>query len=147
MLRDVVAQPTNHTAILALKAIPRGKYYLYTSVLFCLLTLISDENSIRSLANGLIVSTRSAVMQRFKKKKGKGKLLLETELYLEWLNELDYVVSAFDVSRPLVIYYIVSHSSYADCAECQSSWLPQTTLRPGTRIIYDPLQSRGCIHR
>lgn len=86
-------------------------------------------------------------MQRLKRKNGKGKLLLETELYLEWLNELDYVVSAFDVSVFLIFYFILFYSFYVDCTECQSSWLPQTTLRPGTRIIYDPLQSCRCIHR
>ncbi|KAF9474046.1 hypothetical protein BDN70DRAFT_344675 [Pholiota conissans] len=78
ILRAVVADPTNHEAILELKSIPR------------------DENSVRILSKDLISSAKSAVVQRFKRKKGK--LLLETELYLEWLNELDYVVSAFDTA-------------------------------------------------
>jgi len=44
----------------------------------------------------LVYSAKSAVMKRFAKSK-EGKML-ETELYLEWLKELDYVSSALDVS-------------------------------------------------
>ncbi|KAF8968996.1 hypothetical protein BDZ97DRAFT_1797292 [Flammula alnicola] len=78
ILRDVVAAPSNHAAILALKTMPR------------------DERALRLLVNELMYSAKAAVVERFKKPK-KGKLL-ETELYLEWLNELDYVVSALDLA-------------------------------------------------
>ncbi|KIM35876.1 hypothetical protein M413DRAFT_449506 [Hebeloma cylindrosporum] len=64
---------SNHSNLLALKAFPR------------------DERTSRRLVQGLLHSAKTNVMGCFRRKKGK---LLETELYLEWLNELDYVVIA-----------------------------------------------------
>ena len=54
----------------------------------------TDENTTRSLVQRVINSAKAAVSQRFDSKKGK---MLETELYLEWLLELEYVVSAVEV--------------------------------------------------
>ena len=53
-----------------------------------------DENTTRSLVQRVIDSAKASVFQRFDPKNGK---MLETELYLEWLLELDYLVSAVDV--------------------------------------------------
>lgn len=47
-------------------------------------------------------------MGRFRRKKGK---LLETELYLEWLNELDYIVIALHVSNLSDSYFLDFKSS------------------------------------
>ena len=55
---------------------------------------ITDENTTRSLVQLVINSAKAAVCQRFDSKKGK---MLETELYLEWLLELEYLVSAVEV--------------------------------------------------
>ncbi|KDR82353.1 hypothetical protein GALMADRAFT_237615 [Galerina marginata CBS 339.88] len=77
VLRDIIADPTNHNAVVELKTVPR------------------DERTARRLVNRLLHSTKAAVMKRRGSKKHK---LLETELYLEWLNELDYVASALDVA-------------------------------------------------
>ncbi|KAF4617184.1 hypothetical protein D9613_005625 [Agrocybe pediades] len=78
LLRDIVAKPTDTSAILSLKTIPK------------------DERALRLFVKGLVYSAKCAVMKRFgKSKKGK---MLETELYLEWLKELDYVSSAVDIA-------------------------------------------------
>lgn len=53
-----------------------------------------DENTTRSLVQRVINSVKAAVSQRFDSKRGK---MLETELYLEWLLELEYLVSAVEV--------------------------------------------------
>ena len=53
-----------------------------------------DENTTRSLVRRVINSAKAAVFQRFDPEKGK---MLETELYLEWLLELDYLASAIEV--------------------------------------------------
>ena len=53
-----------------------------------------DENTTRTLVQRVINSAKASVLQRFDPKKGK---MLETELYLEWLLELDYLVSAVEV--------------------------------------------------
>ena len=54
----------------------------------------TDENTTRSLVQRVINSAKASVSQRFDAKKGK---MLETELYLEWLLELEYLVSAVEV--------------------------------------------------
>jgi hypothetical protein len=56
--------------------------------------IIIDENATRSLVQRIIYSAKTSVCQRFDSTKGK---MLETELYLEWLLELDYLVSAVEV--------------------------------------------------
>ena len=53
-----------------------------------------DENTTRSLVQRVINSAKASVSQRFDSKKGK---MLETELYLEWLLELEYLASAIEV--------------------------------------------------
>ncbi|PPQ93088.1 hypothetical protein CVT25_003120 [Psilocybe cyanescens] len=73
ILRRIVAQPNNHDAIVALKSLPR------------------DETSPRLLVKHLMRSAKAAVMKRKGSKKVR---LLETELYMDWLNELNYVHSA-----------------------------------------------------
>jgi hypothetical protein len=67
-----------------------------------------DERAGRRLVHDLLHSAKTNVMGRFRRKKGK---LLETELYLEWLNELDYVVIALHVSNLLDSYLLGSELS------------------------------------
>ncbi|KAF8904127.1 hypothetical protein CPB84DRAFT_1814517 [Gymnopilus junonius] len=77
ILRDIVDDPTSYEAVIALKTVPR------------------DEQATRLLIKQMIYSAKSSVMKRCTLRRKKSKLL-ETELYLEWLNELDYVVSALE---------------------------------------------------
>ena len=59
-----------------------------------MLEIFIDENTTRSLVQRVFNSAKASVFQRFDSEKGK---MLETELYLEWLIELDYLVSAVKV--------------------------------------------------
>ncbi|KAF8158553.1 hypothetical protein B0H34DRAFT_709336 [Crassisporium funariophilum] len=77
LLRNCLVEPTNHTAIMQLKDIPK------------------DENISQYLVQRVINIAKTSVLDCFDTAKGK---LLETELYLEWLNELDYVISAVDIA-------------------------------------------------
>lgn len=61
------------------------------------------------MVHDLLHSAKTNVMGRFRRKKGK---LLETELYLEWLNELDYVVIALHVRNFSYSYCLDSESSF-----------------------------------
>ena len=69
---------------------------------------LKDERASRRLVHDLLHSAKTNVMGRFRRKQGK---LLETELYLEWLNELDYVVIALHVSNLPDSYFLDSESS------------------------------------
>ncbi|KJA21703.1 hypothetical protein HYPSUDRAFT_77735 [Hypholoma sublateritium FD-334 SS-4] len=78
LLRDVVGQPDSNSAVLALKTIPR------------------DERATRALVAQVIHSAKGAVVRRCARRKDRR--LLETELYYEWLHELEYVVCAFEIA-------------------------------------------------
>lgn len=66
--------------------------------------IIIDENATRSLVQRVIYSAKTSVCQRFDVKKGK---MLETELYLEWLLELDYLASAVEVCVDPFRHYLL----------------------------------------
>lgn len=78
-----------------LKGFPRGISINLSLFVVPFLNLFSDELSSRALVKSLLHSAKAAVLKSFGSSKTR---LLETELYLEWLNELDYVVSALYVS-------------------------------------------------
>ena len=100
VLRRCSSDAVNHESILQLKDVPRGVYCITVALMTLELTLMltfstkPDENTTRSLVQRVINSAKAAVCQRFDSKKGK---MLETELYLEWLLELEYLVSAVEV--------------------------------------------------
>ena len=85
-----------------------------------------DENATRSLVQRVLNSAKASVFQRFDPKKGK---MLETELYLEWLLELDYLVSAVEVCvNPFQHHSMIFYNTI--------SYYSQTALNakvPGTR--------------
>jgi hypothetical protein len=69
----------------------------------------TDENTTRSLVQRVINSAKASVSRRFDSKKGK---MLETELYLEWLLELEYLVSAVEVRvEPFRRYLLILMTS------------------------------------
>lgn len=67
--------------------------------------IVVDETSPRLLVKHLMRSAKAAVMKRKGSKKVR---LLETELYMDWLNELNYVHSALFVSLLSLISLLVS---------------------------------------
>jgi hypothetical protein len=97
LLRDCAEADAPQATFLQLKDISNGM--LDPPSLDAILTIVSvDERLTRPLVKDLIHSAkRSAVHRRHRHQR-----LLETELYVEWLNQLEYVATALEVSMQIL---------------------------------------------
>jgi hypothetical protein len=103
----------------------------------------TDENTTRSLIQRVINSAKAFVSQRFDAKKGK---MIETELYLEWLLELEYLVSAVEVrvtSNLFRHYSLIFMTLLTGSTQRQDTRYTETSDRPWTCLIYPTIPSRG----
>ena len=105
----------------------------------------TDENTTQSLVQRVFDSAKASVSQRFDSKKGK---MLETELYLEWLLELEYLISAVEVRvNPFWHYSLTFMTSYRllliGSAQRQDTRYSETSDRPWTCLIHLTIPSRG----
>jgi hypothetical protein len=142
VLRRCSADAVNYESVLQLKNVPRGVFSDDMSAPKEL-NVKTDENSTRSLVQRVINSAKAVVSQRFDAKKGK---MLETELYLEWLLELEYLVSAVEV-RVLIYFGIILSDIIAylltGSTQRQDTRYTETSNRSWTCLIYLTIPSRG----
>ena len=105
----------------------------------------TDENTTRSLVQRVFNSAKASVSQRFDSKKGK---MLETELYMEWLLELEYLVSAVEVRvNPFRHYFLIFMTIYGllltGSTQRQDTRYTETSDRPWTCLLYPTIPPHG----
>ncbi len=95
ILRDCAEDNASQGTFLLLKAISNGMFVLLWRWTPIHTVLLLDEDLTRPLIKSLMHSAKRSVKNSCCSRELR---LLETELYVKWLDELGYVVTAVDVS-------------------------------------------------
>ena len=105
-----------------------------------------DERLTRPLIKGLIHSAKRSVLNRCRFRQQR---LLETELYANWLHQLEYVATALDVSNISIItsFFNIHHPFTIERPQRENSWHTETGSITRTSSLHDSLQPHRRIHR
>jgi len=144
-LRDILkrcaATPASHVAIRDLKSFPKGGFLIqYTMANHSLIDCHHSPGESAALyaVQRLVQAVKADVKLRVDPCEGK---LLETELYLEWLKDLKFVITGIEVdscfpsNEPLCL----STRTRIELACCQDARDPETHHRARTCLVHDPL--------
>ena len=137
ILRDCAEDDASQATFLQLKDISNGR-----SVISSIDDTYGfvDERLTRPLIKGLIHSAKRTVMNRCRFRQQR---LLETELYAKWLDQLEYVAIALDVSISTRSFVIHGIDNYSFIKNALSAKVPGTRKRipslgrPAHTILYN----------